>query len=690
MDNPSISYSADANFIYLNIPDPHSRKGFTLRKVKLNKVVDPQAIQIFASAWIKTVSGYSLSATLTQIVSLKSLLYFLGSKATPKPQSMDWQNFVCDYFEYFLTNKNYSTASLKTRVSTWSLCHGLLSTLKVINIIPKDVKIPISKLKRSKFTSSADSKQYVVGESIIDDTEYASKDYDFYCVDLTYALDATDYFDCLSTTILDRLNSIQDAAKAYWANVKKYHEIGATLISTIDNTEWEKRLKAQDYFYQDSENKKQHLITSENGMAWLLKYLKHQLTSDTQPSTNISISHISNTSFFTGLNLKKARLYELIVQCIDAARPNDKLFDISRSEVLSKFLGLLSSRDCACVSVILIHEHPELTPLSIVQADITSSRGKTFLYAGNSRHRTIFSSSKPRAGKRIISVLTTIAKSLIDDVLEATADIRHGLKGKGASSRRLFLTSTKDGFGVASNVIHMINSKPNNITLYDVMNRYIDLPFDKNTLSLSRIRCSQGIIEWLKSGSIDDMARRMSNGPDIVLRHYLPKWLIEKWNERIIRRYQQTLILLAAYKSPWLLDASDFSTGDQLLQFINSIISISKTGDPLSDLILERLGPLVSADQCTVRKDLLLKLSAESLHVIYLHSEDKKHRDDLTKHESAICDLADLIKSTLTLSTNSTAEIAIKDKIQGDSFYAFKKMHVEALARIYMHENPEL
>lgn len=679
--SPKNSYQRNETDISIIFADPYMRTGSTTLTIGFSNRISNNDLQILVSAWLRTIAGQPIPTIRTSSIGLKAAISFVEKKSLTLQSCENWQTWVCDFFEFFLTDMSYSEASLKTRMNSWSNCSSLLSTLQLDGIIPNSVIIPRAKINSGIYSATSESKNYVVGESITDPSEFETRDSPAYCVDITYALDSHDFFEKLESTITARIKIIQDGARAYWKNVKNYHELGKTIISEVSDQEFLAQVEVGHYLCETEAGETKHLINTDRGMAWLLKYLTHILTGTNPLSLNISFRDIARSSFFANINVSENRIYQILEQKIDEVRPQDVLLDISRQEFLAKLLGLLHARDCSCIATLLISEHPGLTPMSIVNADITSSRGKYFLYGANKNKRQILSSSKPRAGKRVNAILTENSLSLIHDVLEATKKIRIGLKSSGLAHRRLFLTGTQNGFGAATNVIGLMNC-PLQLSLYEIISRYVEVSFPKDTISLGKIRNSLGLIAWLKKGSVEAMANCLCNTPAVVLRSYLPAWLIRKWNERTIRRYQQVLILLAAYKSPWLLEASDFKDEKQLLQFVRSVVDESKSGDPLGDLIESRLGPITGAAPREISQGMLLKLSANSLYAIYSFTEDETNLKNSSEPESAICSLSYLIRDVFDHTDLSTVDSAIRTKIQGDSFTDFKKMHFEALAML--------
>lgn len=678
METKKNSFHSDDTYLHLRIYAPFQRSGWARSRIRLLGKISERVIETLATAWLKTVEGHPITTIKTSKQSLSSILAFIALEQKTLPTNTGWQEFVCDYFEFFISNQTYSQANLKTRIGTWSNSRSLLQTLINISAGGEEIIIPRTNHSNHRYKSEESTKSYVIGEKFTQPIEYTEDTAGHYLTDISYTSSKDEYLDEISKTISIRLESFMTSALKYLEVIKDQHRAGQSLMNRISDDELIRRITENDFFQENRHGEQEHILLSSNGLPWMLKYLQHFLS--TSNPIPLNLRSIVKTTLFKSLNLEDKKKYLLIDDLLEPVNLAEAFEGISRSEVLAKLLGLLHSRDCACITGILIHEHPELTSSAVIDARFSSKRGKNFLFASNTRNNFIFSSTKPRAGKRIISLLSEIAKDALDLVSSSTALLRAGQKHNSPVSRMLFLTAGKDGYGPAANVRNLVKDKKNSPTLVDILQRLHPLEFDPSLITFSRIRNSRAILEWLNTGSIEAMAKRLANTPSIILRHYLPPWLLKKWNERSVRRFQQTIILLAAHQSPWLLEASDFEDQESLLQFINNLVKETISGDPLSDLILARFSPLTGVEPAETSDNMILKLSSESLYKIYKF--ECTVPTSVTYHESGVLSLSRLIRTTIEQSCSSQAELAIRSRLQGDSFDRIRTMHIEAVARL--------
>jgi hypothetical protein len=94
----------------------------------------------------------------------------------------------------------------------------------------------------------------------------------------------------------------------------------------------------------------------------------------------------------------------------------------------------------------------------------------------------------------------------------------------------------------------------------------------KGTVSFAKVRTTQGVLEWFDTGSVHKASRKLGNSQRIVLEHYIPPPLLHLWNERIIRRFQNTLIVLAAHDEEYLLDVTDLRDFSELQEFVSQLL----------------------------------------------------------------------------------------------------------------------
>ncbi len=150
----------------------------------------------------------------------------------------------------------------------------------------------------------------------------------------------------------------------------------------------------------------------------------------------------------------------------------------------------------------------------------------------------------------------------------------------------------------------------------------------------------------------------MGNSYRVVIEHYLPPALLHAWNTRIIRRFQNTLIVLAACTEDYLLDVTDFSTMADLQHFIAQLIfDYPSRTSPLAEEVQVRLGGLLpdqQSDNKLLPGVLNVRLSATGLSYLYAFSDlavrtlksDELHRVDVQSKLAPVqfVDLAKLLR----------------------------------------------
>jgi len=219
------------------------------------------------------------------------------------------------------------------------------------------------------------------------------------------------------------------------------------------------------------------------------------------------------------------------------------------------------------------------------------------------------------------------------DIVRLTAPVREILRRAGNKTwRYLFLGVTQRdkafGFlGVVEGRSRFLNGHGNSTTL--CLNRiYPDLSaigLNTGNFDYRRLRNTLGVIKWFETGSIVEMSRRLGNTRKVALENYLPPALLHAWNTRIIRRFQNTLIVLAAHDEPYLLEVTDFSNIADLQHFIAQLITdFPAKSSPLAGEVQKRLDPRKSGEPIVLALKpgfLNVNLSPKSLGLLYAFSD---------------------------------------------------------------------
>ena len=124
------------------------------------------------------------------------------------------------------------------------------------------------------------------------------------------------------------------------------------------------------------------------------------------------------------------------------------------------------------------------------------------------------------------------------------------------------------------------------------------------------------------------MSRKLGNSRKVVLTHYLPEPLLVAWNTRLIRRFQNLWLMVAAGNEDFLLDVTDFNTVGQLHAFLaDMMMQHSPTSSPLALELHNRLTWLLNDDSKSrstffhQEGNLAVPVSKQSLAVLYLYQE---------------------------------------------------------------------
>ncbi|WP_447737781.1 hypothetical protein [Rhodanobacter soli] len=185
---------------------------------------------------------------------------------------------------------------------------------------------------------------------------------------------------------------------------------------------------------------------------------------------------------------------------------------------------------------------------------------------------------KRRRGPRLAQqeiALSDSTKEIVEQVIQLTSPLRNYLRRcKSSHWRKLFLTVSS-----VAGMPHMQNfSAQTSTKLDDLASRFItalglnehDALDIAKRFSLRALRASAGVIVYLRTKSVTDMARALGHNvcsPNL-LDHYLPRPIQVFFQDRWIRIFQSALICEAMKDSDYLLESSPFQTMDELDAFL--------------------------------------------------------------------------------------------------------------------------
>ncbi|CAE6752893.1 hypothetical protein [Paraburkholderia nemoris] len=614
-----------------------SKKKFSSSNLNLTE----EELRRICTAMTLLLDGKSLATQRNYLfMFLGPLLEYFRSSGSKLPTTSDeWQVFLLYFFQFYLTD-SYSTASVSTRIRSWkTTIVGILEFWMAEELLPFDAVIPKINLKKVR---SETASQKLLGDSEDTPTIFSVAPQKI-LVKVDFAAPSADYLDEIQRSCQEKINVIKGICLAHWdalVHDKRKGDSFAKLISPTDITDV---IQSNRYTAQIKGGSASPLASHTHplGHAWALAVGK-QLLLRGESRDCISKKSLVASKFFPKRTINRTG-YKIFSE--QATMPESALNQLASYERYFRFLGILSVLDSAAACALLTIEHPEFTSDAIRNARLLNARGKSYLLFTDNSESSIFSVDKPRAGKRKTVALTPIAQQLLKDIIELTTPIRSVLKRAGEKGwRYLFLGFGRGGrLGPLDLTAKHLNGIHNTGSLCRLYPSLLDHGLTVGTFDYRRIRTTMGVLRWFETGSIHQMSRRLGNSKRVVLEHYLPAALLHAWNTRIIRRFQNTLIVLAAHHEKYLLDATDFSSILDLQHFIAQLIlDYPGNSSPLAKEVQTRLHQKFSQrgnleDSILSDGVLNIQLSATSLTYLYAFSDfvvNKFNFDELSRVDS--------------------------------------------------------
>lgn len=299
---------------------------------------------------------------------------------------------------------------------------------------------------------------------------------------------------------------------------------------------------------------------------------------------------------------------------------------IGKTERINWMLGNFGALDVAVCCALLIMENPSFTPYSILQAKVESARGRPLLRLGEGCYN--FTVEKRRARSYKTAELSDLSFDIIRTIFEMTSRRRAKLaKERSLFAQSLFLTcragqSRPPSYSNCGELL----SRSSNVGERSLLTYFPGLKAagfgSESPITFSRIRATEGTLEYFRTGSLRSVAQVLGNSVRTVLQHYLPAPLRAAWNARQIRRFQNLLIVVAWERIDGLLALTDFSSVEALHHFLRqSLLDHSASESPLSLLLHERFGELVDKpEKDATGITLMVPVSTESLALLYAYA----------------------------------------------------------------------
>ena len=651
-------YSDRAVFMVENPKSEHPSKhlvsfaGISMDKVQIARLLDSLCRQVLGKSPV----------TQQRIVHvmLKPFVAFLRGEGLTYPvSSVDWQIFLIKFLHFFMIDRTYSQQSVQTRAKVWTTTIYTVFTLWIEEeIIPYDVEVPRIDLKSEVSPlSSAQLLGHRRRRKRRDDAPIQKL-----VVDVSFSRNDADYLTHLEQDCRAKIQAIRAACVTHWRAMRANHKTGKALAAKLTSAEVDTYFERRRYYkYSGNDARALTSPTLPDGHFWALA-MTQRLLACGKDLKCISQPILRNSPHFRTPKFSPSKTRSLSYPALSALNKLPVAIMREGAAEFYSFLGMLSTLDVAAACSLLIIEHPQFTPRSLTNAQLLNVRGKLYIEATGTDGKFRFAVDKPRARKRKDAVLSSLALEIVSDVIDSTAPIRALMRRTGHKAwRYLFLGSFRGG------VLGPFPTDPgrhltrNPVSLISVYPELKEQGLTRGSFDFRRLRNTMGVLRWFESGSIVEMSRCLGNTEQVALEHYLPLALLNAWNVRIIRRFQNTLIMLAAHEEEYLLEVTDFSNFADLLHFMAQLIGDHRKGSsPIANEIHSRFGAHASRVQASgpIRDDsrdrlLSIRCSARSLaylyafddYVTHLRKSEREYVDPMTGLSTqAFIDLSRMIR----------------------------------------------
>lgn len=551
------------------------------------------------------------------------LKYFQVHKAAWPSTANDWQLFLLTFLQFYLTSEAWSQAKVSNRCGYWlMIVCGILKYMMDDGVLPYDVVIPRFSKKRIK---SVAADRALLGEGPIKSVS-AHEEPQKLLMNINFSLSDADYLNTVETGCRHRVGLIKEVCLSHWDTLMRDGAQGKRWADEVSDADIEQAIASEAYAEVVHGGMLAQIASPEHprGHVWALAVMRYLLGRGTQVDCVSTVS-LRASPFFPHKASRDNRYKVLRTHTALGLEQFDKLRGLMQ---LHRFARILSPLDAAAACCLLLIEHPEMNSESLQNAKLINAKEKSYLLLTDNNESSLFSVDKPRAGTRKTVVLSPLSQRIIKDIINWTEPVREMMKRCGDKGwRYLFLGQKFAGrLGAIQPLPRSLNRSrltPSLIRFYPILvaNGLAEGQFDYR-----RIRNTVGVLRWFETGSIHEMSKRMGNSYRVVIDHYLPPALLHAWNTRIVRQFQNTLIILAAHDEEYLLEVTDFSTVSDLQHFIAQlIVDYSRNSSPLSLEVHKRLNKrefTIPQQDGTEPLGLLnIRLSASSLSYLYAFSE---------------------------------------------------------------------
>ncbi|CED59783.1 putative uncharacterized protein [Moritella viscosa] len=253
-------------------------------------------------------------------------------------------------------------------------------------------------------------------------------------------------------------------------------------------------------------------------------------------------------------------------------------------EDTNRIFNLPTTRTASALAALLVLEHPSITQSWLEKWELYDKNGKMtgFRQSGD---KWVITSVKDRRGSELAQQevhLTELGKETVELFIKHTSFTRETMKRNGDDGWRYMIisgtvnTTYRKKLPLSPSDYRYLseNEDPNDVEIQNII----------NLTSPKSIRKASGIKIYLETKSIAAVSQALGHvrASNKTLSHYIPSSLIDFFNDRWIRQYQNAILFESLKDSTCLEDALDIS-----LDEIDEFLSNNKLGKVPDSLVFD-------------------------------------------------------------------------------------------------------
>ncbi|WP_069264982.1 hypothetical protein [Paraburkholderia nodosa] len=505
----------------------------------------------------------------------------------------EWQQYLIALFKVWFEQNE---SSLATRIRTWQQIAFWFTLLRDSRrVIPPGVDIPFDDNNRVRLDDEPAPR--LLGEAPI---RAVGDRHQKVLVDISLVRSDPEYMDEIRSTLSRRRAELEVAACCWVDMIDTHFRYGQRLMSLIDY-ETELRPHLDDPgFWRDWDNNGAHKANgrSEQSLGVLLGLLRH--------SGNV------RKALFEGSESDFLPSYPTLGFPVTA--PSVVSPKITKSQRIRWMLGVLTPMDYSYAHLFLTLHHPIFFGSAFYDAKIISRQGERLVALGDSS--ATVSLLKNRAHAMKYAELDEPSVKCLSMLIDMTAEVRERRqKTDPAASNRLVLIERPEYV----NTTRILREGGAWIGNYFPS---VAKEFAGTTINMRKVRATEGVLEWLRTGSLLAATRRLGNSKQIFIEHYLPGELLASFYARQIRRYHILFLATATPPDISLSEVLEFKSIDEIHDFIESNLKIEPfRSSPLGKALKDKVS---SSNKITANEssdELILPVSENAMAALFLYQE---------------------------------------------------------------------